>query len=58
MSRLYLPQQDEIKILIDDEGDLLITQTDNIDEINNIIIIKQMYIESFLELIKLVVKER
>jgi hypothetical protein len=58
MSRLYLPQQDEIKILIDDEGDLLITQTDNIDEINNIIIIKQMYIDSFLELIQAVVKER
>jgi hypothetical protein len=57
MSVLYLPQQDETEILIDDEGNLFIKQRDNPSEIDDVIIIRPMYIDSFLELIQAVVKE-
>lgn len=57
MSVLYLPQQDETEILVDDDGNLFITQKDELSEIDHIIKIKPMYIDSFLDLLITVINE-
>jgi hypothetical protein len=53
---LYLHHQDETEIQIDEDGVLIISQSDQMNG-DNKIIISPLYIESFMQLLQTVIKD-